>query len=327
VLEDGHMADLGSVRATRSPLSSSHRPALEPLMVTSLGRTGTTWLMAMLAEHPQVVASREHPHEMKAGQYWAHALQVLSRPGDPLRSTNADLQRHSSWIGPNPYFNARAARQPHLGSWLGRRHAEALADFARRTIDDWYVNLAADQGDDGAVLFAEKCTPTHLPPLMWELYPGGKEIFLVRDFRDMVSSILAFNRRRGFAAFGRRDEEPVEDYVRRMGDHAGGLLEAWQGRGERGHLVRYEELVEDTAGSLRSLLEYAGLDAGRDSVDAMIAGGARDTPEVSRHRTSESLHDSVGRWRREGDERFREVLDEAFGDTLAAFGYGPRLGE
>ena len=35
-----------------------------------------------------------------------------------------------------------------------------------------------------------------------ELYPDAREVFLVRDFRDMVASIFAFNRKRGVRGFG-----------------------------------------------------------------------------------------------------------------------------
>ena len=38
---------------------------------------------------------------------------------------------------------------------------------------------------------------------MWELYPRAREVILVRDFRDMVSSMFAFNAKRGFQGFRR----------------------------------------------------------------------------------------------------------------------------
>ena len=38
---------------------------------------------------------------------------------------------------------------------------------------------------------------------MRQLYPRAREIFLVRDPRDTLASMLAFNARRGFVDFGR----------------------------------------------------------------------------------------------------------------------------
>ena len=34
---------------------------------------------------------------------------------------------------------------------------------------------------------------------MRELYPGARELFLVRDFRDMIASMRAYNERKGSA--------------------------------------------------------------------------------------------------------------------------------
>ena len=52
------------------------------------------------------------------------------------------------------------------------------------------------------------------PRHTWELYPHAKEVFLVRDFRDMALSILSFDERRGFAGFGRPEGATDEEYMR-----------------------------------------------------------------------------------------------------------------
>ncbi len=83
------------------------------------------------------------------------------------------------------------------------------------SIEDWYTTLARNQSQDAPVYFAEKhMWPNFLPVLTWELYPQAKEIFLVRDFRDMVCSILAFDRKRGYPGFGRPEGKSDTDYVR-----------------------------------------------------------------------------------------------------------------
>ena len=51
--------------------------------------------------------------------------------------------------------------------------------------------------------------PNYLPVLIRELYPRAKEIFLVRDFRDMARSIMAFDAKRGYAGFGRARTAPA----------------------------------------------------------------------------------------------------------------------
>jgi hypothetical protein len=57
-------------------------------------------------------------------------------------------------------------------------------------------------------------------------------------------------------------------------------------------------------------------------IDEMIALAAVDTPELQQHRTTPSLMDSVGRWRRDLSPELLAICREAFGEALADFGYG-----
>ena len=63
---------------------------------------------------------------------------------------------------------------------------------------------------------------------MWELYPDARELILVRDPRDMLASILAFNRRRGFDAFGREDVGTDQEYVHRIRGDLVRLRDHWK---------------------------------------------------------------------------------------------------
>src|SRR5690242_12857204 len=56
VLADGTRAAIGSIRVRRRPLTTEFEPSLQPLMLTSLGRTGTHWVLLVLSRHPAVVA-------------------------------------------------------------------------------------------------------------------------------------------------------------------------------------------------------------------------------------------------------------------------------
>jgi hypothetical protein len=42
-----------------------------------------------------------------------------------------------------------------------------------------------------------------VPRIARDLYPRANEIFLVRDFRDLICLVLAFNEKRGTVEFGR----------------------------------------------------------------------------------------------------------------------------
>lgn len=318
VLADGSRQLVATLRGGHDRLIPAERPRMHPIMVTSLGRCGTTWMMRLLGGHPEVVAHDRYPHELAAAGYWAHVTRVLTDPPDAAEVSNPHaLAEDVSRAGRNPYY-AQVTDQPDLQRVLRRDDVHDLAAVCVRRIDDWYATMARAQGRSVGRYFAEKCTPQHIPIVLWNLYPNAKEVFLVRDFRDMASSILAFNRKRGYAAFGRHPDDDDERHLHRLRESAEGLLASWVQRRDRAHLVHYEDLVRQPAVTLLRLLEYLELDAAPESADRMLRHGSSQTKEVEWHSTSPSLADSVGRWRREPPE-LRELMQRIFGDLARQF--------
>ena len=58
---DGSRADVALISGQRRALETGYAPRLQPLLVNSFGRTGTTLLMRMLAAHPAVVTYARPP--------------------------------------------------------------------------------------------------------------------------------------------------------------------------------------------------------------------------------------------------------------------------
>lgn len=61
VLQDGSSIPLGTASFCRNALVSGYLPRLQPLMVSCLGRSGSTYLMKILKHHPQVVVHGDAP--------------------------------------------------------------------------------------------------------------------------------------------------------------------------------------------------------------------------------------------------------------------------
>jgi hypothetical protein len=206
-LADGSQANVALISGQRRPLETGYAPRLQPLLVNSFGRTGTTLLMRMLAAHPGVVIYDRPPYEVRAGKYWMHVLKTLAAPTDASKRVGAPMEFHLEPLaaGGNPFYSAAFAAWPEVEAWSGAVYVEDLAAFCQRSIDGWYLATAAAQGEgeDALVFFAEKHFPDAYPRLMRELYPDARELFLVRDFRDMVASMRAYNARKGFGDFGR----------------------------------------------------------------------------------------------------------------------------
>ena len=333
-LADGTRVSVGWISLQRRPFRSGFQPKLRPLIVMCPGRSGSTYLMKLLAAHPEVVVFRRFPYESAPARYWMHMLRVLAQPANLLQSTDTDTFADRRWgIGANPFHDDRVYEQQPLADWFGGTHFEEVAAFSQRSVDEWYTTLARQQVQPDAVYFAEKhMWPDHLPRLMHELYPEAREVFLVRDFRDMALSILAFDRKRGFPGFRRPDGVSDVEYVRGvLRDMSLGLVAAWRERGERAHLVRYEDLVADAGGALAALFGYLGLDTSPATIENVVAHGSApvlDLPgssfepsELEAHRTTPNLAASVGRFKEEADREFLAACEESFSQGLTTFGY------
>jgi hypothetical protein len=341
VLRGGQCVPIGSVHLRRRPVRSVFEPAIQPLMVTSLGRSGSTWILQMLASHPQIIANSAFPYEHKMAGYWLHVLKVLSEPANRHQSTG-DLFETDPWVvGANPYGDALRLKDPVLLEWLGRDYVEQQAALCQSNIEEWYQLLASRQGEpapggrnanaranpDSPLFFTEKFVPSPLQEVAWELYPRAKEVLLVRDFRDMAASILAFDKKRGYAGFGRQEGASDESYIRMLGPAARDLTDAWRHRKDRAHLVRYEDLVFRPREVLTDLLDYLELDSSKTAVDELIVvapgawGGPGADANTRRHRTSSSAAASVGRWRHDLNESLHAACHETFRNLLGELGY------
>ena len=322
VLDDGSRVTLGHAIVEHAPVDAGSSPLFRPIMVTSLGRMGTTWLLHLLSGHPAIVAHRSYPYELSVGRLWAHQLRVLAAPADYVSSHTPDTFAGDLWnVGPNPFYGEMVRKSPELQRWLGRSHVDELASFARRTIDGFYAELARLQGQDPDGYFIEKFLPDHLPILMWEMYPRARELFLVRDIRDVICSMIAFNAKRGTRSFRRDEAADDRDFVTLVAQDLEILRDNWEQRSDCAQLVRYEDLVRAPHQVLSRILRYLELEDDPMTVDRMVRRAAEPSPDLDGHKTSVGPAESIGRWRCDLAPALVAECDRHMAGLLAAFGY------
>ncbi|HVR70383.1 MAG TPA: sulfotransferase, partial [Vicinamibacteria bacterium] len=229
------------------------------------------------------------------------------------------------WVG-NPAFPCVGyLDQDAAARALGGPAIETLATFARRQVATFYETSAFEQGKAtaGEAWFAEKQLPRpERQCLHSALFPDRREIYLVRDFRDMVASILSFNRKRGHLSFGRSPDDDDDRYMVKLAGAIEELMQAYRGAGEQGMLVRYEDLVRQPGAVLARILECLGLERSDARIQAMLRAAAETEPDAREaHRTSSDALSSIGRHRRDLSPQLIDRCDALFGSALAACGY------
>lgn len=323
IFSDGTVVNVASLSGERRSLATKYTPRLQPLIVNSFGRTGTTLLMRMLSAHPQVIVYDRPPFEIRGSKYWLHALRVLGTPTDARSQVGAAMQFHEDprAAGGNPFYSSEFAALPQVETWSGSTYLADLIAFCQQSIDDWYLATAAAQNESPAPLlfFAEKHFPDLFPRLLRDLYPGSQELFLVRDFRDMIASMLAYNAKKGSGDFGRDRVDSDDAWLDYLRQNFEVLQAAWQQRGEPGRLIRYEDLVLDPAAVLTPLLASLGLDSSQQTVANLLF--ATQAPELQGHGSSRSPNASIGRWRQDLSPEMQEKITERFDELLEGFGY------
>jgi len=324
-LENGVTMPLAIVSGTREPVQLPPVDGPRPLIVTTLGRTGSTWCVWMLQSHPEIVAHSPFENDARVGTYWMSVLQTLSDPASYLRQVfPGDAIDKDWWIGRESDIPSRL-NDAALSGWLSDARVYEMALSCRDRIEALYEYIADQQGKQ-ASFFVEKYLPHQVPAdLLRELYPGAAEVVLVRDLRDVYCSILAFNRKRGYAAFGREEADSDDDYidtVRRSGE----LLHAHMTEeGREAHLLRYEDLIREPVPTLEPLLEFIGLDP--TGAEAMVERASVSTGGMDHHMTAQSASASIGRWAKDLEPELAERCDAVLSPIVADFGYETGEGE
>jgi hypothetical protein len=213
-----------------------------------------------------------------------------------------------------------------LADWARTEYIAVEAAHTQRLIDLAYERIAGKTGKSTVGQYvAEKAVPGRHAWIARRLYPGAKEIFLVRDLRDVFCSIVAFNTKRGYRSFGMEEVADDAEYLVRLRAQGEALRSAWRRRCGDSILVRYEDLIVEPTEVAKRILAYLELPASDADATTMVASASVENEALRDHRTTGSGGESVGRWRRDMPIEMWEGCAAALDDLLAEFGYEPTL--
>jgi len=241
---------------------------LRPILITSLGRSGSTVLANSLGQHPEVAQIGDYPFEYRFFSYCLDAIYVLTSPANHDFSMGGDAFeiRENFKIGFNPFNHRQYDRligNDGLRTFYEGKFARETARFFMAMASDAIELAAAEK--QRAVAFVEKMAGTHLANLAENLCSDLREIVLVREFWSMVLSMIAFDRKRGTASFFGGDPD---SWLIAIAFQYSCLVQ--RSRLDGKILVNYDDLMLDPRARLTRLAHELGLSAAEKSVEAML---------------------------------------------------------
>jgi hypothetical protein len=314
-------------------------PGFESRLAWMLGspRTGSTWLLRLLI-HPWILArgpatGMRAPLRLRRGRlpsvvpidesYLLHHLA-------PLRSLPAELEeqpRTDQFVingmrrsDPGYFFNDEYAHswRPELRRLiLARLHAQADRAARKHSLSDPLVLIKEPNGSHGA-------------ELLMSLLPRSRMIFLLRDGRDVVDSVLDARGGNGWTVQTQVDLSDAGQrlaYVRRQArlwlNCTNAVQSAYEAHPpELRWLVRYEDLRRDTLAALRPLVGWLGLSSSDEELrDAIDANAFESIPGWLKGPGTPRRAAKSGLWRENMTPGEQEAMEEIIGPKLADLGY------
>jgi hypothetical protein len=264
--------------------------------VVGCQKSGTTWIMRLLNEHPEIACGGEAcfgPMLLPALQQAVQAYNQNQRGGKTIQITDRQFE-----------YLCMTAMGLVLGNLAGQRDVKCIGEK----------------------------TPEHAlsAPLFASLFPESKFIQIIRDGRDAATSGWFYNIQLKGDAF--RQQFPnltayVELFVRGFWvPYIQTARSVGQAAPDRYIECRYEDLHADPDGTIRRLLTFLDVSASEASVAACRDGASFERLSGGR-RVGQTDNGSffrkgiVGDWKNHFDEAALEMFMRYGGDLLRELGY------
>jgi hypothetical protein len=231
------------------------------------------------------------------------------------------------------YF-AHGQRADDPGYFFANRYLDTLRPLLRELLLRGLENQARELSDGeptGWIVIKEPNGSHAADTILWVL-PASRMIFLLRDGRDVVDSLVdaMLTRESWWAQQQRGGVQPPQErlhFVRlhstRWVDRTIATQRAFDSMpDERRLLVRYEELLADTPAELARIHDWLGLELSREELEAAVGRHSFDSAPESRRGPGRDMRAaSPGLWRNNLDAEEHALMHEIMGEKLRELGY------
>lgn len=269
---------------------------IKPILLRTQARSGSTYLMQLLSNFPNIVITKVHPYEIRIAQYYAACYETLSGTADHEHSSRPNFfhrDKGVKWIGTNPFNNNGKMRHQ---AWIQNEYNPSLKKFFIQTIEDYYRQEATQQKKQNPLFFCEKSFYINRGPdwqnanVMNVLRQDLVNLFLVRDPLDILVSQIAF-----FGKDQQFSEKSMKQVVINLAKHMNQMVADY--RKNPSYIIYYENLINNPGETLFKLSQTLQLDYDIEFLEKIIKDVSDNTEK--KHITSKSSLDSIKRWEKE----------------------------
>jgi len=266
-------------------------------------------------------------------------LRMLAELDGVVPIDDPHLGHHLGVWRPIPLAWAAAEEEPELSTLLEVKAGEPDYFFSEHYRESWWGPLRAlihsrfeaqvgRAGVESGATVVIKEPASHVAPLLAELFPASKLIFLLRDGRDVVDSWLDAYQQGSWAipggAFPVSDEGriPLIRWLSAVWAYRSRVVRcAFEAREPGGRiLIRYERLRSATGETMEQVCETLGLDRGRLPA-AIERHRFERLPSAGRGPGREQRLATPGSWQERLSGAEQEAMHEVLGEALREFGY------
>lgn len=284
-------------------LTPEEENQLEKNLVWIFGgrRSGTTWLGKQLLSH-----KTHYIHEPTLADH----LGVQRNPG-----TNELVRRIDVRKGFKNYFFAEA----YKNTWL---------HYLRKLI---LHRIYAQINDlTKKIIVKEPTTLLDISDIISECMPSCKIIFLIRDGRDMIDSLLDARQEGGWLAKTKNaiiQKKQRPSFIQRRAkiwlNQTENLLKTYQkSPKENGFLVKYEKLRKNTFEISSEIYSFLNIDISEAELKAIITKFSYENIKEDEKGKGKFIRSaSPGKWKENFSDNEKKIMNDVMGKMLNSIGY------
>ena len=254
---------------------------LKPLLVRSPGgRTGTSLMMELLSSSDSIAFDRKHPYEVRMLSYFFKLSMVMFEQKGEGWGNDLLVRGPLKLIGPIPVKTELIndpdsfKKQHFVSSWSFFSN-----EFKKSSSKNEFVKY-----------YAEKVPHDVLEEVKKIL--NCKIIYLVRDPRAELSSILSFNKKRGSNNFGWKEEDTIDSYCERFILQRKNYFKLLSNseKNPNSMIVKYESMITDVDNTCNQVSNFLGVDINNSIVEKNLSSNQK-------HMTSGNPRLSLDKWK------------------------------